>query len=470
MKELISRLNPTRYPPSSGVGGDGQMQKAGARQDVFSVSYDTRPPDALDFIVDNVLSGGGLPPFSVESDLLQYVVPPGYIAVVTGLEWYITPQNAAIDPAQLSMKLYISGTLLQGTDTMGIGQSGELDDLYIVLPAGSDITVKLGRGPGVVRYQLLSMSALRANGDPNGYTAAQEGSTNRDENLIASLNGVLFFTDGVSVWRSYNGIDFTNVATPGFSAIGIRWFFTFKNYLCYSDSNAFYYSINGVVWTLSNAALPDANFIGNFFEFNGSIYGWDWATQTLQKSSDLGVSWTSITPLGLNATTSTYKFVAMNGVLYAVRSVSTGSTDMFVYSSTDAVTWTLIKQAATIDGVIAFGGRFGFALSTFNNQLFLVGGTGILSGQMFFSNEGINWTQLVSANLPIGQGSATVSSSLGFVTRAWRDSAGVNPNNALYGVGLFPAIYDPELRCYCQIKGQLLKAKGTVQQTILNPV
>jgi len=458
----------SEYAPSSGVGG-AAAKKNSARQDMFQVAYPARVPDSLDFIVDNALPGGGLPFFNVEGDMLSYLVPPGYIAVVKDIEWYITPQNSAIDPAQLSMKLFVNQSLLQGTATMGIGQAGELHGLYIPVTAGALLTIRLGRGPAVARYTATGIKRLRANGDPNGFTAFSE-STSGQANNVASLNGVTYVYEDVggSVWRSFDGISFVSIATPAFGFVGVAYFTAFRNYLVISDGVRFYYSINGVVWTLATSALPGGGALGAFFEFNGQIWGWDTTALIFYQSSDTGQTWTAVPNLGLVVAPATpnIRCVVLNGLLYAVGTAAlTGN--MLVYTSADGQSWAVARNASTLDGVNVWDGRIGFGLAVFNAQIFLVNGFGAAAyAQVFTTSEGIAWTLIASgfANVGVAFTSVAASSALGIVFHA------SGPNNALYGVGLFPAIYDPELRCYCQIKGELLKAKGTVQQTILNPI
>lgn len=471
MEEFGKRIgNEQSYPAASGVGGGGQMQKASARKDVFQVAYPTRPPDSLDFIVDNALPGGGLPFFDVEGDLLNYLTPPGYIAVVKDIEWYITPQNAAIDPAQLSMKLFIDRALIQGTDTMGIGQAGALHGLYIPATAGSLLTIRLGRGPAVTRYTATGIKVLRANGAPNGFTAFSE-STSGQANNVASLNGVTYVYEDVggSVWRSFDGISFVSIATPAFGFVGVAYFTTFRNYLIISDGVRFYYSVNGVVWTLATSALPGGGALGAFFEFNGQIWGWDTTALIFYQSSDTGQTWSAVPNLGLVVAPATpnIRCVVLNGLLYAVGTAAlTGN--MLVYTSEDGQSWVVARNASTIGGVNIWDGRIGFGLAVFNAQIFLVNGFGAGAfAQVFTTTNGIVWTLIASGSANVGQAytSIAASSALGIVFH----TSGLL-NNALYGIGLFPAIYDPELRCYCQIKGELLKAKGTVQQTILNPI
>lgn len=459
----------SEYAPSSGVGG-AAAKKHAARQDVFQAAYSTRPPDALDFIVDNALPGGGLPFFNVESEILSYTAPAGFLAVVTDIEWYITPQNAAIDPAQLSMKLLVDGSLLQGTDTMGIGQAGRLNGLYIPMKAGADLTVRLGRGPGAVRYVTTAFKQLRANGDPNGFTAFAEGGR---ANQIATLNGVLYVYSGGFIWRSYDGVSFTNIATPGFTALGPSVLFSYKNYLCFCDTVNFYISNNGLIWSLTHTFNgtddPTDNRVSTFFEFNGLLCLHEYGNWQFWVSSDLGVTWRALgEAIGLE--NGTYKVAILNGELFAVRNEST----LFsVYKTTDLVNWTLVHPGSiTIDGVTTFG-RANFVFGVFNGLIYL-GCGGILSSvylqDMFTSPDGLTWTRVVTTNIPKGWSSTTINSALGIVVHGRETSGGVLTNNALYGIGLFPAIYDPELRCYCQLKGHLLKAKGSIQQTILNPI
>ena len=466
------------YPPGTGIsniGGGVAGKGKGANRNAFTASYPMRPASVLDFIVDNALPGGGLLPFNVEANLLEYTAPSGYVAVVNSIEWYITPQNNNIDPAQLSMRLFLDGASLQGTDTMGIGQAGILPNLSIAVKQGAVLTVKLGRGPAVVQYTTTAVQRFRANGDPNGFTAFAEAATGVD-NKIASINGVLYvWIDGApsTIWRSYDGVSFTLIATVTFA--GGTSLTAFKNYLVIQGGGFFYYSINGVFWTLGNGTVTPADLV-NPFEFNGGLWAWAASTQSFWATYDLGLTWVQQPIINLERDLigfgTDYKCTVLAGNIYAVRNNSTTPTNMSVWKSPDGETWTQIKNSTTINGIALWDGRIGFFLTNFNNLIYVGAGFGGAGySQIYSSPEGVVWNEFAAASLkPSRYASVTVSSALGFVVHANRDNAGVTPNNALYGIGLFPAIYDPELKCYCQMKGQLIRAKGDVNETLVNPL
>ena len=481
MKDLQESLGDVQVlPPSSGrsVGAVSKQSADGRVPVLMRPVYDSRPPGVLDFVVDNVLLGGGLPYFNIESDLLEYTAPDGYIAVVNEINWYITPQNNAIDAAQLSMRLFVDDAVVQGTDTMGIGQSGTLDNLYIPVKAGANLKIRLGRGPGVVRYSSESARTLRVNGDPNGFSVS--GSTFTGVNkipVLASINGVLYYLDkgGPRMWRSYNGSAFTNIGnTPSFaSTIKLG---SFKNYLYLTDGTTFYYSLNGVDWVLSNPdmSVSTGGFlvnIDNYVEFGGFIYAWATGNTTMYRTDDLGATWTGFQTVGLD-TTLQYNMTAFNNKLYAV---AVSNVNMLVYESIDGINFTEIKNSATIDGVESWATRTFFILAAFNGYLWCGFGdtSGLDSDKLFRSVDGRTWTEISAAfngYVPLGRASVTVSPFAGLVIYAENDTASGFLNDTLFGRAQFPAIYDPQLRCYAQIRGQLIKAKGSVESTLVNPL
>lgn len=478
MKDLQENLGDiTVYPAASGRSL-GASKPSLSGQVLMRPVYPTRPPGALDFIVDNVLAGGGLPYFNVESDLLEYIAPDGYIAIVNKINWYITPQNNAIDAAQLSMRLYIDGSVIQGTDTMGIGQAGALDDLYIPVKAGARLTIRLGRGPGVIRYNSETMRTLRVNGDANGFSVS--GSTFTGVNkiaVLASINGVLYYLDkgGPRLWRSYNGSSFTDMGlTPTFaSTIKLG---SFKNYLFLTDGTTFYYSINGSTWVLSNPdmTLTTGGFlvnIDNYVEFGGYIYSYAVGNTTMYRSDDLGATWTGLSTTGLD-TSLQYNMSVFNNKIYAV---AVSNVNMLVYESLNGVDFIKIKNSATIDGVASWATRTFFILAPFNGYLWCGFGdtSGVDSNQLFRSTDGRTWTEIsatFNGYTPVGRASVTVSPFAGLVIYAEDDTGSGFLNTTLFGRAQFPAIYDPQLRCFAQICGQLIKAKGSVDETLVNPL
>lgn len=481
MKELQASLGDVQtLPPSSGrsFGAETKQSDDGRVQILMRPVYDSRPPGVLDFIVDNVLPGGGLPYFNVESDLLEYTAPDGYIAIVNKIKWYITPQNNAIDAAQLSMRLYVDNAVIQGTDTMGIGQSGAIDDLYIPVKAGAKLTIRLGRGPGVIRYNSETMRTLRVNGDASGFSVS--GSTFTSVNkitVLASINGVLYYYNkgGNNLWRSYNGSAFTNIgSTPTF--VSNVKFGSFKNYLYLTDGTTFYYSLNGVTWVLSNPdmSLTTGGFlngIDNYVEFGGYLYSFAVGNGLMYRSDDIGTTWTGLSVTGLN-TALQYNMCVFNDKVYAI---AEANVNMLVYESIDGVNFTEIKNAATIDGTTSWLTRIYFILAPFNGYLWCGFGTtsGPNSNKLFRSTDGRTWVE-VSASfngyIPLGAASVTTSPFAGLVIYANDDTVNGTLVDTLFGRARFPAIYDPELRCYAQVFGQLIKAKGSVEATLVNPL
>ena len=76
------------------------------------------------------------------------------------------------------------------------------------------------------------------------------------------------------------------------------------------------------------------------------------------------------------------------------------------------------------------------------------------------TNDGINFTSACGNSPAL---SVTVNSILGILSF-------ICASNGVVGTAFFPAIYDPELKAYCQLKGQLIKSKGSVEETLINPL
>jgi len=472
----------SEYAPSSGVGG-AAAKKNSERQNVFSAAYPTRPPGALDFIVNNVLIGGGLPDFSVEGDLLNYKAPDGYIAIVTRIDWYITPQSAAIDPAQLSMRLFVDRSLLQGTDTMGIGQAGFLDGLYIPLKAGAGMTIRLGRGPGVVRYSVSNLRVLRTNGDPSPFAVsanALAASSFKNPGLVASLNGVLYYYTNTlvtpAIYRSSDGSVFTSIGTAPPFAVGYSFFGSFKEYLFLTDGNDFWYSLNGATWVRANNNMmapfsTGAYLFGsasNYVEFNGRIYARSYGVNGyVYWSDDIGVTWNRFLPIFSDGVGMQYSvFVVLDNVLYMMDTASYRT-----YTSIDGQNFTLLVVLPTVvGGGGLLVGSNGFWLQSFAGLLWI--GSGSSTNRVYSSPDGIVWTRLIysiGTRTPQDTSTACVNSLMGIVVYSRFD--GITPNGtSLFGLARFPAVYDPELQCFAQISGQLIKAKGSIEQTLVNPL
>jgi len=467
----------SEYAPSSGVGGTAAKKNA-ARQDVFSAAYPTRPPGALDFIVDNALSGGGLPLFYIDGELLVYIGPVGYIAIINELSWYITPMSAAINPAQLSMRILLDQAVLQGTDTMGIGQSGKLEGLYIPIAAGGRVSIRLGRGPGVVAYLVLELRDLGP-----GFVPLLGSSGN--SNCITSWNGVLWavHTDNdLGEWWYSSGGDVW-VQAGSFGDVGAPTF-PFGNeataILAFGDklvismvTTGVWVSADGFTFAFGGSAFPDSQAPEALFVWNGLLTGWAPITGALYQTQDFGTTWAALVNNGLPVV-GDYKFAVLGNELFAMQSYQGNvASRAKLYKTADGVDWALVSdifvQIPTWCG--ALGGRYRFVFDAFNGALFL--GMGFSSApfaaklDMFQSVDGgINWVAVTNnSSLPAGAASSTINAAFGLVVVPW----GVATVPAA-SVNLIPAYYNPELQCYCQLKGQLIKAKGSIQETLVNPL
>lgn len=129
-----------------------------------------------------------------------------------------------------------------------------------------------------------------------------------------------------------------------------------------------------------------------------------------QADGGIGKTWPTVTqstsqyaPAGSNPA------VSFGGNLWVVgQDLSNQNRDDAWYSSDNGVTW--VNVTAGLTGGAAFGARWGFQLTVFNNELWLTGGSyGVAYyGDVWHSSDGVTWTQAASSAFAARSGHGAV--------------------------------------------------------------
>lgn len=174
-------------------------------------------------------------------------------------------------------------------------------------------------------------------------------------------------------------------------------------------------SDGGVTWGLATGSAPfGARFGHRVVTFNGKMYllgGWyptfNVPMNDVWVSSD-GVNWTQCTQAAPWAGRAFHCAVATTGGIYVMGGCNTPSLTIGgaftqyndVWFSADGVNWTQVTGAA------AWTARAGFDCAFYQNQFYLLGGTNpstlVKNNECWTSTDGRNWTQLTAAALGIG--------------------------------------------------------------------
>ena len=433
--------------------------------------FPSRPTASYDFAVNNGLSGGGLPAFDVESDIITHTPPQGYIAVVQEIEYYLSPMRADILPGQLALKIFVDNALLAGQGTMSTSQGQLLTNRFIPIPEGKQITVRLGRGPGVLSYSLSTISKIAS-----GLTLYD--TYNDNSYLIGHAGRLLFIptianygTGQYAVLESQDGINWypraiiqptwantsggRNVISDGINlyVMGGNGTLTTNVWKSTDDGKTWAQITAAGGFTANQTYVITAYFAGQLWRYqrNGG------ATATEMWHSTNGVSW---------ANAGNASFGVKYGVPMIVYDNKLWIIDDEIWNSVDGTTWTQILTTAQTPWTFSFPHA---SAAVINNTMYVFGVTYAgADNAVFYSTDGITWTQFTGSN--------ALTNAL--TSTRWNKAAQYNGQmyimerlqaSSLSDVFKFNdllGIYNPNLKVFCEMRGIYLRSRGTVEDTL----
>jgi hypothetical protein len=237
---------------------------------------------------------------------------------------------------------------------------------------------------------------------------------------LVSFNGKLWMIaqaiDGpMNVWWSVDGNEWTR--SSGASVIPPRTGFTvavnngrlwiqggFRGQDPFDRLNDVWSTADGETWTQATANAPfEPRWLQEMFAMNGKLFMVGGIVPGVGQRGDVwsstdGASWTQETPLSAFGTRAGHQIVVFNGKAWLLggSSQTIGMTGT-IWSSLDAVSWTLEATDLPATGrtqhrAVAHGGRMWITGGE------MVGGPFVPLGDIWYSADGVTWTQQQSGS------------------------------------------------------------------------
>ena len=264
--------------------------------------------------------------------------------------------------------------MIQEWDGVNAGESIRMKNLGVdnttqgavnIYYAADAVTLRGQIGAHMVKQTTKKWIQTATNIAPNAAFTARQGAKAINFTPTAGIPTIFYMggTDGSNakndVWKSTDGINFTQIAVTPFSA---RWGFGLV------QANGLMYVIGGFSSADDSAVLNDV-----------------W-------SSADGITWTQCQANAPWAARGALCAAVMNGLIYVYGGATAAEAAALndVWSSPDGITWTEIIASAS------WGGRWGAASLVWNNRIWLLGGkntVATVTDIVWFSPDGKQWLE-----------------------------------------------------------------------------
>ncbi|MDO6810863.1 hypothetical protein Q4603_19740 [Zobellia galactanivorans] len=221
---------------------------------------------------------------------------------------------------------------------------------------------------------------------------------------VAGYNSYSLPNCNSDIWSSDNGINWRSVTSNHFGARRGHATAVFKDKIWvisgintdaspWVEYDDIWSSTDGEAWTQELEHAP----FGHMFYPSLTVFH-DKMFIIGTSSSDEMVVWSTADGISWNLEASSpfpkresHQTVVFNDKMYVIGGQTAGHAYNDIWSSDDGATWTNL----TLSGDV-FSGRFGHGVTVYDNKVWVLGGTGILTGpyaDLYYSEDMEEWTQ-----------------------------------------------------------------------------